>query len=190
MLPGTSGWTRMRATSSTTLWSESEMVSQSMSLPAEEPGPDPDVREPVRAERRRVEGLLEKLAHQLAGEELHPAVGVVDHEPLVRSEQLVRDDERPYGVVARAAAGVPDDVGITLAQAGVLRRVQPRVHAGKDREPSRRRQCQTALVAEPACVLLVCAEHLVANRHVDPFPGGWLSRIPGRSYKKESGYPT
>ena len=60
-------------------------------------------------------------------------------------EQLVGDDQRTDRVVAGAPAGVPDDVGVAFAEAGVLGRVEPGVHAGEDGEPSCRRQGELGL---------------------------------------------
>ena len=58
-------------------------------------------------ERRRRK-VVEKIRHDLVGEQLHPAIGVMDDEPFLGAEQLVRDDERADRVIRRAAAGVPD----------------------------------------------------------------------------------
>ena len=66
----------------------------------------------VRSELRGVQALSEERAHHLVGEGLHAAVGVVDHEPLLGAEQLVGDDEGADGVIARAAAGVADDMRV------------------------------------------------------------------------------
>jgi hypothetical protein len=88
---------------------------------------------------------------------------VVDDEPLVGPEQLVRDDERADRVVARAASGVADHVRVALGQPGELRRIDPRVHAREDREATRGRHCELALVAEAGGVLLVGTKHLVAD---------------------------
>ena len=89
-----------------------------------------------------------------------------------RAEQLVGDDERADRVVARAAAGVADDVGVALAEAGVLGRVEARVHAREDREAARGRQRQLALVAEVGGVGVVRGEDFVKNGHcVSPISG-------------------
>ena len=93
---------------------------------------------------------------------LHAAVGVVDDEPLLRAQQLVRDHEGPDGVVGRASPGVTDDVRIAFAEPGVLGGVQPGVHAGEDGEAARGRQGEIALV-ECGCVGLVGLEHLGQN---------------------------
>src|SRR6185312_8391608 len=77
-----------------------------------------DVDEAVVGERCRPEAAGQQVLHDLVREELHAAVGVVDDEPLLRTEELVGDDDRADGVVAGAAAGVADDVGIALAQPG------------------------------------------------------------------------
>ena len=80
------------------------------------------------------------------------------------AEQLVGDHQRADRVVAGPAAGVADHVGVALGQAGVLRRVEPGVHAGEDREAARRRQRQLVLVAEVGCVGLVGLQDLVVHR--------------------------
>ncbi len=115
-----------------------------MLRPSSEPGPAPTSRKPS-GPSSAVSRLCAQAAHLRAVEELHPAVGVVDDEPLLGAEQLVGDHERPDRVVAGAAAGVADHVRIALAQARVLGRVEPGVHAGEDREAARRRQGQLAL---------------------------------------------
>ena len=80
---------------------------------------------------------------------------------LPRAEQLVRDHERADRVVAAPAAGVADHVRVTLGEAGKLRRIEPRVHAGQHREAPRRRHRETALVAERLAVAGVGVKHLL-----------------------------
>ena len=70
-------------------------------------------------------------------------------------KQLVGDDQRADRVVAGAAAGVADDVGVALGEAGVLGRVEAGVHAGEDGEMPARRHRQLALVAKVRRVGLV-----------------------------------
>jgi hypothetical protein len=84
---GTSGWLRIRATSSVTLFSVCEIVSQSLYLASSPPGAD--VVEARRIERGGLEARREQPAHDVIREELHAAVRVVDDEPLARAEQLV-----------------------------------------------------------------------------------------------------
>ena len=69
---------------------------------------------------RGVEALGQQVTHDGVTKELHAAVRVVNHEPLLGTQQLVRDDERAERVIARAAAGVADHMGIALAQAGMV----------------------------------------------------------------------
>ena len=74
------------------------------------------------------------------GEELHAAVRVVDHEPLARAEQLVGDDQRADRVVARAAAGVADDVRVALVSPAYFagsRRASMQVRIAKRRAGGR-----------------------------------------------------
>ena len=102
-------------------------------------GAGADVHEAFGAQLGGLEGVREQSADDLVGEELHAAVGVVDDEPLLRAQQLVRDHEGPDGVVGRASPGVTDDVRIAFAEPGVLGGVQPGVHAGEDGEAARGR---------------------------------------------------
>jgi len=125
------------------------------SLPDIAPAPGPDL--------RGVEALLQQPAHHLIGEGLHAAIGVMDHEPFVRPEQLVRDDQRADGVVACASAGVADDMRVPFPQAGVFGGIEPRIHAGEDGEAARRGHRQAGLVAEVFRVGLVRREHLVMH---------------------------
>ena len=125
-----------------------------------------DVVEAVRSEGRGLEAVGEQVADHLVGEELHAAVGVMDDEPLGGAEQLVRDDDGPDRIVAGAAAGIADDVRVTLAETGVLRRVEPGVHAGEDPEPSGGWQREVGLGAERAGIGAVGGEDLVEDgRH-------------------------
>ena len=67
-------------------------------------GSGPDVVEAVLPELGGLEALIEQPGHRLVREELHAAVGVVDHEPLGRAEKLVRDHEGADRVVTGAAS--------------------------------------------------------------------------------------
>ena len=162
----------MRLTSSTTHWSRSEIVSQSMYRRLARAWAAADVAEPVGAELGSLEALAEDLPHPFVVEELHAAVRVVDDEPLLRAEQLVRDHQRADRIVAGAAAGVADHVRVSLAQARVLGGIEPRVHAGEDREPAGRWQSELALGSERCGVLLVGGQDLVENGHFQT-PFGW-----------------
>src|SRR5512139_2248393 len=102
-----------------------------------------------------LEAAAQQLAHDVVGEGFHAAVGVVDDEPLAGAQQLVGDDQRADGVVAGAAAGIADDVGVALGEAGVLGRVEAGVHAGEDGEMPARGHRQLALVAKIGRVGLV-----------------------------------
>src|SRR4051794_26781411 len=99
-----------------------------------------DVGKPLGAELGGLEAVPEQAADDVVCEELHAAVRVVYHEPLRGTEQLVGDDERADRVIAGAAAGVADDVRVTLAETGVPRRVESCVHAGEDGEAPRWRK--------------------------------------------------
>ena len=147
---GTSGWLRMRATSCATLSSWILIVCHLMKWPAAQPPPccgfdhlrvavERGGRETVRPSRSR---------HHLVAEQLHAAIGVMDDEPFLCAEQLVRNDERANRIVGGAPAGVADHMRVAFRQAGVFRRIEARVHAGEDGEAPRRRQREIALVAE------------------------------------------
>src|SRR5262249_2134486 len=94
---------------------------------------------------------------------------MVDHEPLVSSEQLVRDNERANCIIGCTAAGISDDVGIPLRKARIFCRMEPRIHASENREAPSRRQCKLALVTEVAGVFFVrrnnLLEYSAARRH-------------------------
>ena len=65
----------------------------------------------------------------------------------------------------RAASGVANDVRVALAQSGVLRRIQPGIHARQDREAPGRWDAELALGAETGGVLLVGANDFLENGH-------------------------
>ena len=92
--------------------------------------------------------------------ECHPAIGVMDHEPFLCSEQLVGDDKGSYRVVAGATARIANHVGVAFAQARILRRIKPGVHACQYREASGRRQSESCLVAESFGVVAIGGKRL------------------------------
>ena len=113
--------------------------------------------------RRRLEAPREEVAEDFPREELHAAVRVVNDEPFPRAQELVRDDQGPERVVARAASGVADDVGVALAQACDLGRIDARVHAGENGEPSRGGKRELSLVAEARGVRCVGGENFLED---------------------------
>ena len=92
-----------------------------------------------------VQAAAQQIAHDVVVEQLHAAIGMVNDKEFLGAEQLVGNDQRADGVVAGAAAGIAGDMRVTLGQAGILGRVQARVHAGQDGEAARRGQRQVAL---------------------------------------------
>jgi hypothetical protein len=149
----------MRTTSSTTLRSRSGMASQSMYAASVEPGPLP------------------------TSWNLSAPSSAVSR----RAEQLVGDDERADRVVARAAAGVADHVRVAFAQPGVLRRIEPSVHAGEDCELPSGRHAELALRAERRGVLLVGGKDFVENgHHMLSLPRVKASGLSLRSFTSES----
>ena len=82
----------------------------------------------------------------------------MDDEEFFGAEEFVADDERTNGIVAGAAAGVADDVGVAFGKAGVLGGVEAGVHAGEDGEASGGREGEVGFFAEGAGVGLVGGE--------------------------------
>ncbi len=111
-------------------------------------GAGPMIMPAMFVDRRRIEALFQQAANDLVVEQLHAAIAVMDDEPLIGAEQLVRDDQRADGVVAGAPAGVADHMRVAFRKPSIFGRIEPRVHAGQDREFTARRQGQLALFAE------------------------------------------
>ena len=116
-------------------------------------------------DRRAVQTFIEKIADDFVVEQLHSAIAVMDHEPFLRAEQFVGNDEGADGVVARSAAGVANDMGVAFRKAGIFGGIEPCVHAGQNGEAPRRRQSEIFLVAEARGVSLVGFQHFRSNRH-------------------------
>jgi hypothetical protein len=66
-----------------------------------------------------------QLANYFVGEELHPAVGLINDESLVGAEELVQSHQRTDCVIAGSAAGVPNEVRIAFRQSSKFRRIEP-----------------------------------------------------------------
>src|ERR1700730_621292 len=61
---------------------------------------------------RRLQALLEQFGHGFIREQLHAAISMMNDKydkPFAGSEQIVRNDQGPNGVLAGAAAGVADE---------------------------------------------------------------------------------
>src|SRR5579871_1826187 len=117
--------------------------------------------------RRLDPGLvLYRLLESVIGEREHAAVGVVDQDDLRGAEQPLADRQRPDLVVGDDPAGVPDDVGLTVAQAEDGVDVEPGVHAGDDGDVRGRRHRQRA--AEALRVACVVGQVLVGGGHGTP----------------------
>jgi hypothetical protein len=110
-----------------------------------------------------VEAAGEQVAHDLVGEQLHAAVGVVNDEKLLRAQQLVRDHQRTDGVVAGPPTGVANHVGVALGQPGEMGRVEAGVHACQNGKLAARRQRQLGFAPERLGVLGVGGQNLVQN---------------------------
>src|SRR5262249_39632845 len=99
--------------------------------------------------------VLEQIAHDFISEGQHAAVGVMDDEPLVGAEQLMRDHQRANSIVACAAAGIADDMGIAFGQASIFGRIEPCVHAGKNSKVTRWWHSKLAFVPKTRSILAV-----------------------------------
>jgi hypothetical protein len=127
------------------------------------------VRPGLAVEARGRQIVLEQIGDHLVGEKLHAAIRVMNDKPFLRAEELVRNDQRPYGVVSRAAARVADDMRVAFREASVFGRVEPGVHAGQDCESASRRQRQVALFAETPDIGLIGRDDLANDfRHNAP----------------------
>ena len=80
---------------------------------------------------------------------------------------VLADDQRADDVVGGEAAGVADDVGVAGPQAERLLDVEPRVHAGDDRETAERRGRQRRPVERLGVALVLGKDpaELAAVRH-------------------------
>jgi hypothetical protein len=65
----------------------------------------------------------------VVGDGHQPAPGVLDQDDLGRAQQSLADGQRPDDVRGDDAAGVPEHVGVAVAQPEQSAWIQPRVHA-------------------------------------------------------------
>ena len=117
MLLGTSGWLRMRATSSTTACFGSADRQPLDVLAGARSWAFADVTEAARGELRRFQAGGQQATHHFVGEELHAAVGVMNDEKFLGTQQFVADDQGANRVIAGAAAGIANHVRIALREA-------------------------------------------------------------------------
>src|SRR5439155_11284345 len=118
-------------------------------------GAFPDIAKAAGRELRGLEATGKEIPHHLVREEQHAAVGVVNDEELIRTEQLVGDDQGAERVVAGASSGIANDVSIALRESGVLGRIQTGVHARENRKMTGWWYCQLALHAKRRSVTRV-----------------------------------
>src|SRR6266850_7969013 len=130
-----------------------------------------DVREPLGGQLRCFQAGSQQVADDIAVEEFHAAIGMVNDEKFARAEKFIADDQGANGIVAGPAAGVADNVGIAFGEAGVLGGIEARVHTGEDGEAARRRESAFAFFTEVGAVLLVGFEHFRKSlaHDVSPF---------------------
>jgi hypothetical protein len=105
--------------------------------------------------------VFEQISDNLVGKQLHAAIRMMNDEPFTRAEQFVRDDQRPYRIVGGATAGVANHMRIALREPGVFCRIEPSVHAGKDRELSGWRQGKFTFRSEVSDIGFVRCDDLV-----------------------------
>ena len=109
-------------------------------------------------------GAVLDLGTQIALGGVHqPTIGVVDDHKFLAAEQIMRNDQGAQRVVGDDAAGIADDVGVSLLQAQSARR-KPRVHAGQDGELALRTRSQPAQFMG-ARVDFVCGENFINDAH-------------------------
>src|SRR5580692_6912774 len=121
------------------------------------------IRPKLAVEIRRLQIVIKQIAHDTVGEKLHPAIGVMDYKPFAGTEQLVRNHQGSDGVVRSASASVANHMGVTFGKARVLRGVQAGIHAGEDRESTRRWQRQVLFSAETRRIFLVGCDNFINN---------------------------
>ena len=94
--------------------------------------------EPNARSSRRARVRREPLAQGGLVDTQQPAARVADDDDLLGAQELLADDQRADRVVGRDPARIPDDVGVTGAQAERFAHVEPGVHAGQDRQATQR----------------------------------------------------
>ena len=87
----------------------------------------------------------------------------MNHEKFTGAEQLVADNQRTNGIVCRPSTRVADDVCVTLFETCKFCGVEPRVHAGENREVSGRGYGKIRFIAKVGAVIWVRVENLRQN---------------------------
>lgn len=118
-----------------------------------------DVRPSRAIKRSRFKVVLQEAAHHLIGEQLHAAIRMVNNEPLIGAEQLVRDHKRPDRIVGGSRTSVADYVRVAFRETGILCGIQSSVHACQNRKFARWRQGQILLSSEIRNISFVCFEY-------------------------------
>ena len=88
----------------------------------------------------------------------------MDDYDLRGAQQLLGDDQGAQGAEVRPAAGVADDVGVTLRQPEAFGRVQARIHAAQDGDLAAGRHREVSPI-ERRCVAGVGLRELVGGYH-------------------------
>ena len=125
--------------------------------------PGPNITPPVLIHNCGLQTVSQEVSDYGIGKERHSAVGVVNNKEFLSPQKLIGDHERPDRVIASAPTRIPDHVGITFREPGKFGRVEPCIHAGKNRKFSSRGNRQGALIAEPCGVTCICFEHFLED---------------------------
>src|SRR3990172_8727498 len=151
------------------------------------------VAERVEADLRGVRAVLlrQGVLEVLVLERQHAAVRLADHEELLRSEELVRNDERTESVLRRDPSCVPDHMSVSLPEPRERMDVDSGIHARKDREFLRGRQRESATV-EGACIFGVPDEQLFQQGRLGHGPPDITTLYQGASFlhSEQNAYTT
>src|SRR5215831_8989976 len=90
---------------------------------------------------------------------------MVNDKPFPRAQELVRNDQRPDGVIARPTARIANHMGVPFGEPGVFGGIKPGVHTGENREMATWRQWQGAFVPKSRGVLGVCRQYFIDDTH-------------------------
>src|SRR5665254_18943 len=88
---------------------------------------------------------------------------MVDYEPLIGAEQLVRDNKRADGIIAGATTGIANHVRIAFCQTRELRWIEARIHAGQDGKPASGWQSEPAFITELFYVALIRRQDIIKS---------------------------
>src|SRR5260370_15454411 len=88
---------------------------------------------------------------------------MVNDKPFLGSEQFVGNDQGPNGILAGAAAGVADDVGIAFCQTRELRRVETGIHTSQHGKMPGGRYAQFCFFTESCRVAFIRGKNFIRS---------------------------